>query len=165
MKKAVRKDLIAVGIVLLLAVISISVLYAADQPVNISSEELNKTLSLKQREEAVAAREKELDQREKAIAELKKEVDGELEQIAALQKDVEEKLAAIRQEQDASFKNLIKVYSAMRASKLGPLFNQMTDENVAEILRAMKAEQVAQIIPKLDSEKAVRVSRLLGRFE
>jgi flagellar motility protein MotE (MotC chaperone) len=41
----------------------------------------------------------------------------------------------------------------------------MTDDNVAKVLRAMKAEQVALIMPKLDSEKAVKVSRLLGRFE
>jgi flagellar motility protein MotE (MotC chaperone) len=111
------------------------------------------------------AREKKLDQRAKELDAVKKEVDGKLEQIAALQKDVEEKLAAIKQEQDASFKNLIKVYSAMSPSKLGPLLNLMTDDNVAKVLRAMKAEQVALIMPKLDSEKAVKVSRLLGRFE
>ena len=46
-----------------------------------------------------------------------------------------------------------------------PLLNQMTDDNVAQVLRAMKPEQVGQIMPKLDSEKAVRVSKLLGRFE
>ena len=64
----------------------------------------------------------------------------------------------------ADFKNLIKVYSTMSATKLSPLLNQMTDENVARILRAMKADQVAKIVPKLESEKAVRVSRLLGKF-
>ena len=53
----------------------------------------------------------------------------------------------------------------MSSTKLAPLLNQMTDQNVTRILRAMKADQVAKIVPKLDSEKAVRVSRLLGRFD
>ncbi len=165
MKTAVFRRLLLALFFLLLSMSPNDMRHANAQPVSISSEEIDKTLSLQKREEAIVAREKEIEQREKALAELKKEIDGKLGQIATLQKDVTEKLAAIRQEQDASFKNLIKVYSAMSASKLGPLFNKMSDENVAEILRAMKAEQVAQIIPKLDSEKAVNVSRLLGRFE
>jgi flagellar motility protein MotE (MotC chaperone) len=40
----------------------------------------------------------------------------------------------------------------------------MADANVAKILRAMKNDLVAKIIPKLEPQKAVRVSRLLGRI-
>jgi flagellar motility protein MotE (MotC chaperone) len=140
-------------------------LRAEDNGDEVSTKEIELSIALQQREEAVSAREKELAQREKELASVKQELDAKLEQITALQKDVEEKLAAIKQEQDAGFKNLIKVYSAMSPTKLAPLLNQMTDENVTNILRAMKAEQVALIMPKIDSEKAVRVSRLLGRFE
>jgi flagellar motility protein MotE (MotC chaperone) len=165
MKIGVKKRIFAVVVVFFFSGSGIFLLNAADLPVTISPDTIEKSVSLQQREEAVSAREKKLDQRAKELDAVKKEVDGKLEQIAALQKDVEEKLAAIKQEQDASFKNLIKVYSAMSPSKLGPLLNLMTDDNVAKVLRAMKAEQVALIMPKLDSEKAVKVSRLLGRFE
>ncbi|MEW6520920.1 MAG: hypothetical protein AB1461_16060 [Thermodesulfobacteriota bacterium] len=165
MKTAVRKRMLTLFIVVFLSCSGIFLLYAAELPVTISQDEIERTVALQQREEAVAAREKALDQRAKELDAMQKEVDAKLAQIAAIQKNVEEKLAAIKQEQDASFKNLIKVYSAMSPSKLGPLLNQMSDDNVAMILRAMKAEQVALIMPKLDSEKAVKVSRLLGRFE
>jgi flagellar motility protein MotE (MotC chaperone) len=165
MKKGMQRGIFAAALVFFLSGGGIFLLNAADLPVAISPEEIEKSISLQQREEAVAAREKELDRRQQELDAVQKELDGRLEQITALQKDVEAKLAAIRQEQDTSFKNLIKVYSSMSASKIAPLLNQMTDDNVAQVLRAMKPEQVGQIMPKLDSEKAVRVSKLLGRFE
>lgn len=165
MKKRVRRGIVAGVFVFFLFGGGFFLLNAADLPVAISPEEIEKSISVQQREETVAAREKELDRREKELAAVQQELDGRLEKITALQKDVEAKLTAIKQEQDTSFKNLIKVYSTMSASKIAPLLNQMTDDNVAQVLRAMKPEQVGQIMPKLDSEKAVRVSKLLGRFE
>jgi len=53
----------------------------------------------------------------------------------------------------------------MSASRLAPLLNDMEDAAVTRILKAMKSDQVAKIIPKLDQDKAVRVSRMLGRME
>ncbi|MBI5559364.1 MAG: hypothetical protein HY885_17200 [Deltaproteobacteria bacterium] len=165
MSKKMQKVMLAGFFGLFLFYGGFVLLRAEDLPDGVSTKEIELSVALRKREEAVAAREKELEQRETEIGALKQELDDKLEQITVLQKDVEEKLAAIKQEQDAGFKNLIKVYSAMSPTKLAPLLNQMTDENVTNILRAMKAEQVALIMPKIDSEKAVRVSRLLGRFE
>ncbi len=138
--------------------------FAADKPVQVSSREMDSTFALQKREKALAVREEAVTKREKEMTALQKEVDAKLEEVNLLQKDIETKLAEIKQVQDASFKSLIKVYSSMKASKLAPLLNQMSDEDVAHILRALKTDQVAQLIPKIEGEKAVSVSRLLGRF-
>lgn len=137
---------------------------AQDKPVRVDLDDLEMVEVLQKREAAVNSREIEVGKREENLHALEKEVNEKLDQILVLQKDIELKLTEIKAEQDASFKNLIKVYSSMSASKLAPLLNQMTDENVTKILRAMKTDFVAQIIPKIDAEKAVRVSRMLGRF-
>lgn len=144
---------------------SVSPLWAVDKPVAVSRDNMELAASLQKREKAIGARENEIILREQRNKDLQKEIDAKLARLSSLQQEISEKLAEIKKVQDADFKNLIKVYSTMSSTKLAPLLNQMADQNVARILRAMKADQVAKIVPKLDSEKAVRVSRLLGRFE
>jgi flagellar motility protein MotE (MotC chaperone) len=144
---------------------NVSPLWAVDKPVAVSRDNMELAASLQEREKVITARENELVSREQRNKDLQQEIDVKLARLSTLQKEISEKLAEIKKVQDADFKNLIKVYTTMSSTKLSPLLNQMTDQNVAQILRAMKADQVAKIVPKLDSEKAVRVSRLLGRFE
>jgi flagellar motility protein MotE (MotC chaperone) len=162
--KNIRHVVVFVGMWCLLAV-SYSSLSAADKPVKVSSADISLAASLQEREQALAKKDKELVAREQKTRELKREIDEKLARLSELQREINEKLDEMKKVQDADFKNLIKVYSTMSATKLSPLLNQMTDENVARILKAMKADQVAKIVPKLESEKAVRVSRLLGGFE
>ncbi len=159
MKKIKEMSLLALALLTLAAPC-----YGANKPVRTSPDEANLSSSLKARELAVVAKEKELAQREQDLALIQKDVDAKLAEMLAVQTDISQKLAEIRAEQDLEFKNLIKVYSNMSASKVAPILNQMEDANVAKILRAMKNELVAKIIPKLEAQKAVRVSRLLGRI-
>lgn len=165
MRTYCEKDIylhIPIAVVLMLC--TVSPLFAADKPVKINQADISLAASLQEREQKIEEKEKELIVREQKNKALQQGIDAKLDTLMNLQKEVNEKLAEMKQVQDADFKNLIKVYSTMSATKLSPLLNQMTDENVARILRAMKADQVAKIVPKLEPEKAVRVSRLLGKF-
>lgn len=135
---------------------------AERKPVRITPVDVEQALDLKAREEAVAAREKELAAREKELAAVQKDVDEKLRRIAALQKEIREELAGFSAVRSREFKNLIKVYSSMSASKVAPLLNKMDDKDVVRILRAMKSDLVAKILPKLEPDKAVEVSRRLG---
>lgn len=126
-----------------LAVLAVLAVLAApchgeDQPVRASTAEVNVATSLKVREAAVAAREQELDRRARELALIQQDVDAKIAEMLALQKTITEKLAEVRAEQDVEFKNLVKVYSTMSASKVAPLLNEMEDGNVTKILRAMK---------------------------
>lgn len=142
-------------------------LAANRQPVNVTPEMIEQAASLKQREEAVTAREDEVARRGNELAVLEKEVDAKVAALGELQKDLQEKIDYINglNVRDREFKNLIKVYTEMSASKMAPLLNTMNDGEVTKILRGLKADQVAKIMPKLDPDKAVRVSRLLGLLE
>lgn len=139
--------------------------HAENKPVTVSPEESQFAVSLQKREAAVVEREQVLKREQEQLAILKKDVDEKLAEVIALQKDIAEKLAVLKQEQDADFANLIKVFSTMSASKVAPLLNEMDDRNVARILKAMKNDLVAKIIPKIEPRKAVRVSRILGRID
>lgn len=148
-----------------LLVATTDVLAEERKPVRVGPGEIDLAISLKEREQAADLREKELTRREEDLAALQKDVDAKLEKLIVLQKDLELKLAEMKQVADKDFKNLVKVYSAMSPTRLAPLLNDMDDATVARILKAMPTEQTAKIIPKLDQDKAVRVSRQLGRIE
>lgn len=134
------------------------------KPVVATPQMIEEAASLKAREDAVAAQEKENARRKLELDKLEKDVTSKLAKLTALQNDIQKKLDYIKSlnVQGKEFRNLIKVYSTMSASKVAPLLDEMTDGNVAKILRAMKPDAVAKIIPKLNRDKAVRVSRLLG---
>ena len=136
-------------------------------PVTATPQMIEQAASLKAREDAVIAREKENERRQQELDKLEAEVSEKLVKLEALQDEVQKKLDYIAglNVRDKEFRNLIKVYSAMSATKVAPLLDEMDDDNVAKILRAMKADQVAKIIPKIDKDKAVRVSRLLGMID
>ena len=132
------------------------------KPVTASREEIDMSGPLREREAALEQKEKELAQKEQELVALQQEVDEKLDRLITRQQELNKTLAELKAIKDKQFKNLIKIYSAMSASKIAPLLNQMKDEEAVEILKAMKPEAVAKIIPKLDQDKAVRLSKQLG---
>ena len=163
MKKLFILMLAAIG----LMVSGGAVLHALDQqPVKaITPEDVAKAFNLKEREAALVGREAELAKREQVQAQVQKELDEKLARLATMQSEIKDQLSAIKGAQTQEFTNLIKVYSAMKASKVAPLLDSMDDPSVVKIFRAMKTDQVALIMPKLKQEKAVSVSQSLGMID
>ncbi len=135
---------------------------APDSGGRLRPDDVKKATALAAREKEIAAREKALADKERELNLLQKDVDAKLEKLTALQREVTAKLAELNAVPDKEFKNLIKIYSAMKASKVAPLLNKMPVDDAVRILRAMKTPAVAKIIPKLDAALAVEVSRRLG---
>lgn len=162
MIKRNRWYLISILIVLLSLAVTYPAFTEEKPPVKLTTQEISVSAALKEREEALAAKEKALAEKEKELNALNKEVDEKFTQLNALQDELKGQLGGVGKGAEQQFKNLIKIYSAMSPSKVAPLLDKMEDVEVVEILRAMKAEAVAKIIPKLTQDKAVRVSRLLG---
>ncbi|MDH5299651.1 MAG: hypothetical protein OEV91_11595 [Desulfobulbaceae bacterium] len=160
-----RRMALLLGWAVWLAVLPAGVMAAEKKPVRVGTAEVELATSLKERELAVEAKEKDLARREADLAALRKDVDAKLARLTVLQGDLQARLAALQQVADKDFKNLVKVYSAMSPTKMAPLLDEMDDATVTRILKAMKADLVAKIIPKLEKSKAVRVSRQLGMLK
>jgi flagellar motility protein MotE (MotC chaperone) len=162
MKKRNRRYLIAILIVLLTLAATIPAFTEETPPGKLTTQDVSVSAKLKEREDALAAKEKALAEKEKELSALNKEVDEKYTKLNAMQEELKGQLGGAVKGKDQQFKNLIKIYSAMSPSKVAPLLDKMEDVEAVEILRAMKPEAVAKIIPKLAQDKAVRVSRLLG---
>ncbi len=154
------KTIFFVVLVVIFSVHSMAI--AKNNPVRASVKEMERASSVLEREKAVAEKEKMLAGQEEKINTLNAELDKKIDRLGKLQDQVEVQLNELKTIKTKRFKDLIKVYSTMSASKVAPLLNSMEDGTVAEILRAMKTDAVAKIMPKLDPEKAVRVSRSMG---
>jgi len=162
-KESVMKKITLAGMVLMVIFFGqVCPAPAQNNPVQATRSDMTRAATLKAREEAVAAREKELTRREAELGALQVELDEKLARLATLQEETARQLAELKDIKSKRFKNLINVYSSMSATKVAPLLNSMEDKTVAEILGAMKNDLVAKIVPKLDPEKAVRVSRIMG---
>ncbi|MFH1019468.1 MAG: MgtE protein [Pseudomonadota bacterium] len=162
MKKRKRRYVIQILAVLLTLAATIPAFTEEKPPGRLTPQEISGAAGLKEREDALAVKEKALAEKEKELTALNREVDEKFTKLNALQEELKGQLGGAVKGKDQQFKNLIKIYSAMSPSKVAPLLDKMEDIEAVEILRAMKTEAVAKIIPKLGQDKAVRVSRLLG---
>lgn len=162
-----KKMIIFTIIAIVLMVSGGAVLHALDQQPGkaITPEDVVNALNLKEKEVAIAAKEVELSEREQTQAQIQKELDEKLARLASVQAELKDQLTAIKGAQTQEFMNLIKIYSAMSASKVAPLLDAMEDPDVVKIFRAMKADQVAKIIPKMKQDKAVAISERLGMLD
>jgi flagellar motility protein MotE (MotC chaperone) len=140
--------------------------YAAEQkPIMITSADVQKAIALKEREESLAAKEKEIQEREQVLAAVQKEVDEKLANLLALQKQVQGYIDEFKTTQSAEFKNMVKIYSALSASKVVTLFEKMEEDEIVRIMRAMKFDQIVKIIPKFPPAQAVSIANRLGMVE
>lgn len=152
-------------VVALLIGTGVMLLAEDDKPIAVSPQEIEQAVALKAREEALNEQEKQLAGREQEAEAVKKEVDEKLTKVTTTQADIQNKLQGLTGVQDKQFKNLVKIYSTMSASKVAPLLDTMDEPSAVKILRAMKYDAVAKIIPKLEKERAVRISKQLGLME
>ena len=134
----------------------------AKDPVKLTPQELSLAASLKEKQKGLEKREKDVEAKEARLVKLERELDEKLTRIMAIQQNIASTLAELEAVKDRQFKNLVKVYSAMSATKAAELLNEMDDRDAVEILKAMKTEEIAKIIPKIDRDKAVRISRDIG---
>lgn len=150
------------GLLLALVFFCGGAMAAEKGPVKVSAEEVSLAAKLKAREDAVAARERAMAAKEAELTQLNKEVDEKFAKLITRQEEIKKQLGGMGGLREQRFRNLIKIYTTMSASKVAPLLDKMDDDEAAEILKAMKPEQVAKILPKIESTKAVRLSRQLG---
>ena len=148
-----------------LAIIAGPVPAAQKKPVKVTQKEINMAVSFQEREAAIKAKENEIKEKEAELYAIKKDVDEKLIRLTTIQQEIQNKIDEYKVLQGKPFKKLIKIYSAMSPSKVAPLLSQMEDATVARILGAMKTDLVGKIIPKLPPDKAVKVSKALGRIK
>lgn len=110
--------------------------------------------SLRQREEALQARQAELDA-------LEKRIDEKIRQLGELEASIRTQLSTFRQLGDERIKHLVKIYSSMKPNAAANLMNQTDTDVAVEIFRNMKGEIAGGILSYMDTQKAAVISKRL----
>jgi flagellar motility protein MotE (MotC chaperone) len=147
---------------LLLILLWPTMTFAAAPMHKTAAADIERSMALKAREDKLKLREDALQKKEAEFKSLQQDIETRINKLKSAQTEVSAALDEFKAVKSKNFKNLIKVYSAMSASKLAPLLNNMDDGEVTKILRAMQTDLVAKVIPKLRPQKAVAVSKRLG---
>lgn len=110
--------------------------------------------SLRQREDALRIRQRELE-------DLERRIDGKMRRLMELEVSVKAEIAAYRQLSNERVKHLVKIYSSMKPNAAANLMNQ-TDTNVAvEIFLNMKGEIAGGILSYMEPQKAAVITQRL----
>lgn len=108
------------------------------------------------RSEDLTTREAELARREKAIAAAAKDLEKKIAHLESLG-------AGGNETGSPAMEQLGKIYGAMKAEEAAPLLDRLDNETVRAIFGQMKQRQISAILPLMKPEKAVALTKLLGK--
>jgi flagellar motility protein MotE (MotC chaperone) len=125
-----------------------------------------KRLQLKDEEERIKQEQDQLEQ-------LKRDIDLKLDELAVVQAKIDASLAEQAQieaqaqksqeeAEAAKIKQLVKVYTSMKASKAAEIINKLDMNVIYEVFSNMKGEQVGQILTYVDGDRAAEITERLA---
>ncbi|MDY6823703.1 MAG: hypothetical protein SWH68_07920 [Thermodesulfobacteriota bacterium] len=139
-----------------------------------SPSEVKSTLkSLEDKRLRLKAEEKKIEKKRQDLEELKQEITQKIEKLADINKSIEASLARKEQElteeeqarqatEEAKLRQLVKVYTSMKARTAAELINNMDLEVTLKLFSRMKGEQVGEILSYVEKRRAAKISELLA---
>ena len=110
--------------------------------------------TLRQREELLRVRQRELQL-------LEKRIDEKIRRLTLLETNVKAEIAAYRGISDERTKHLVKIYSSMKPKAAATLMDQMDIEVATEVFLSMKGEIAGGILAYMEPVKAAAISKRL----
>ncbi len=112
---------------------------------------------LRQREEALALRQQELEK-------LEKQIDEKIKKLRKLDEDIKAEVAAYRQISDERIRHLVKIYSSMKPAAAASLMNNLDTDVAVEVFLNMKGEIAGGILSYMDTTKAATITQRLMNY-
>jgi flagellar motility protein MotE (MotC chaperone) len=110
--------------------------------------------SVKQREELLRVRQRELQL-------LESRIDEKIRRLSELETNVKAEIAMYKGISDERTKHLVKIYSSMKPNAAATLMNQMDIEVATEVFLSMKGEIAGGILANMEPAKAAAISKRL----
>ncbi len=130
----------------------------------VSDGERTVLLDLRQRREALDAREAGLTERESLLAAAEKKLATRIGELQVLQKRLEELDAARRQREDASWQGLVKLYEAMKPRDAALIFNDLDMPVLLQVVDRMKEAKAAPVLAAMHPDKARDLTTQLAQM-
>jgi flagellar motility protein MotE (MotC chaperone) len=135
---------------------------SAPEPVAVSDSERAVLLELRERRKELEAREATLTARESMLAAAEKRLSSRVEELQGLQKKLESLDAGHRQQEDAAWQGLVKVYETMKPRDAAVIFNDLGMQVLLAVVGRMKEAKAAAILAAMAPDKARDVTTQLA---
>ncbi len=143
------------------------------RPINLASwnyinpdiDELSR--QLKEKEEKLNQREKDLDKLAAQIANEKKELAGVTNWVHSIQAEIDTLFTRVEEEEAANMKEIVTVYQKMEPKDAARMLYELEDRRIAKIFKFLKQTEVSDIIKVWlagDDQKLKRVHKILDHY-
>ena len=142
--------------------------HAAETPLidaapELTQAEIDVLQTLRERRQALDAREAEIDLRESMLRAAEVNLESRIGEWKRLQSDVEQLLARYEEAQDDELQTLATYYEKMKPKDAARVFNTLDLPYLIEIVGRMKEAKVADVIGKMDTQTAKTLTMELAR--
>ncbi len=120
-------------------------------------------LELRERRQNLEAREATLTARESMLAAAEKKLSARIDELQSLQKKLESLDTSHRQQENAAWQSLVKVYEAMKPRDAALIFNDLGMSVLLAVVGRMKEAKAAAILAAMAPEKARDVTTQLAQ--
>ncbi|MFP4109183.1 MAG: MotE family protein [Desulfonatronovibrio sp.] len=110
-------------------------------------------------------REEELDRRERNLSMLEEEIDEKLAELERLEASLDKMLEEADVLKDQKIKHLVDVYANMKPQQAAQVLETLDESIAVKILAGMRGRQAGDILTDVDSQKAARLSELLTEMQ
>jgi len=133
-------------------------------PPPVSDSERAVLLELRQRRLQLDAREATIAARESMLAAAEIKLSSRVQELRDLQKKLEGLDASHREQQDAAWKGLVKVYETMKPRDAATIFNDLGMQVLLSVVDRMKETKAAAILAAMAPDKARDLTTQLALF-
>lgn len=137
---------------------------ALDGPPPVSEGERAVLLELRQRRQELEAREATLAARESMLAAAEQKISSRVAELQGLQKKLESLDTGHKQQEDAAWQGLVKVYETMKPRDAAVIFNDLGMQVLLSVVDRMKEAKAAAILAAMTPDKAREVTMQLAQF-
>jgi len=116
---------------------------------------------LKEKEQALDAREKLLAEKERRLQLLQEELARKEQEIAAMERRAEKILAEIKAAKEEDLSRLVSVFSTMKPAAAAPLVAKLEQQYAVEVILRMEPRKAGKILAAMEPEQAATISRLI----
>ena len=118
---------------------------------------------LKEREEMINLKEKEISEKMKDLEFLKKQVDQKLEELKSLREEIKSYIQKYDAKRVKDSQHLVKVYESMTPEKAAAIFEEMDLKTAIQILSGLDQKKAGKILNFVSSKKAIQLGEAIGK--
>ena len=119
-------------------------------------------VELKERRDALDARESRINQREALLQVTERRVEEKISELDSIRTEIKELLGQQSEEEEARMRSLVKIYEGMKPKEAAAIFDNLNMDILLQVVGRMSERRSAPILAAMSVQKAQELTTLLA---